>query len=160
MTPDEAGRIVLDDLGVRRALTDYAAMVDARDFEALTDVFAPGAVVDYHNGRTTVRGAQAIVDYIRDNTAHLAWQHHNVSVYGVDLRGDDATAQAYLLSHQMHAADPGYVQMMAARYRCTMRRGAERWQIAHMVHTIQLTNFLPVSAQHPNAAPIPPAVAP
>ena len=149
---------VLDDHEVRRAVTDYAAFVDAREWDRLHTIFTPEVQVDYHNGRTQVVGAQAVVDYIRENTQHLAWQHHMVSVYGVDIMGDGAAAQAYLVSHQMVADEPGHVLMMAAIYDLTLARGDARWQIAGMVHTIKVASYLPVTAAPPGGAFVPPAV--
>ena len=154
---DELER-VLDDHQVRRAVTNYAAFVDARDWDRLRTVFAPHVEVDYHNGRTQVAGAQAVVDYIRENTQHLAWQHHMVSVYGVDIAGDEATTQAYLVSHQMVADEPGHVLMMAATYDIVLHRAEATWQIAGMVHAIKVATYLPVTAAPPGGAFVPPAV--
>ena len=151
-------RRVLDDHGVRRAVTDYATFVDAREWDRLGAVFTPGVEVDYHNGRTQLSGAQAVVDYIRENTQHLAWQHHMVSVYGVDITGDEAATHAYLVSHQMVADEPDHVLMMAATYDLSLARGEERWHIAGMVHTIKVATYLPVTAAPPGGAFVPPAV--
>jgi ketosteroid isomerase-like protein len=147
------------DLEIRRVLTDYAACVDARDFDQLRQVFADDVLVDYHNGRTVVAGGDDVVAYIRDNTAHLAWQHHFVSVYGVDVDGDGATAQVYLLSHQVVRAEPTHVLMMAARYQVSLQH-TDRWRISHMVHTIQLANFHAITVDPPIPVEIPDAVRP
>lgn len=149
---------VVDDLDVRRTIADYAALVDARDWDRLTGVFAADVEVEYHNGRTRLSGAQPVVDYIRANTAHLAWQHHLVSVYGVDLAGNDATAQTYLISHQMIAEEPTQVLMMAATYDLGLRRGTARWQISRMVHTIKVASYHAITASPPGGAHVPPAV--
>lgn len=150
---------LVDDLEIRRVMHEYAARVDLRDWSALRSVLADDVVVDYHNGRTRVVGADEVVAYIRENTAHLAWQHHNVTAYGVEVDGDVATGRSYLISHQVIRAEPTHVVMMAAGYECRfVRRGT--WQLAHMVHTIKLTNFLPITATAPPGVEIPPAVAP
>ncbi|GAA1638019.1 nuclear transport factor 2 family protein [Georgenia ruanii] len=149
---------VVDELEIRRAITDYAALVDARQWERLRAVLADDVRVDYHNGRSQVHGAQAVVDYIVANTAHLAWQHHNVSPYGIDIDGDRASAQAYLVSHQVIADEPGTVLMMAATYDLEMARGPKGWQIAHMVHRIMVANYLPITTSPPGGAHVPPAV--
>ena len=149
---------VVDDLEIRRAVTDYAAMVDARDWKGLQAVFAPDVMVDYHNGRTQVSGADSVVAYVRDNTAHLAWQHHFVSVYGVDVAGDEATTQAYLVSHQVVADEPTHVLMMAAAYDVGLRRSEGQWVISRMAHTIKVANFLPITTSPPGGADIPSAV--
>jgi hypothetical protein len=152
-------RLLADDLEIRRVLANYAATVDARDFERLRPLFADDVVVDYHNGRTVVAGGDAVVGYIRTNTAHLSWQHHFVSVYGVEVYGDRADAQAYLLSHQVIAADPTHVLMMAARYQVTLTR-SDAWRISAMVHTIQLVNHHPIVVASPVEVDIPAAVKP
>ena len=149
---------MLDDAAIRRIVTDYASLVDARSWDELRGVFAPEVEVDYHNGRTQVSGARAVVDYIRDNTQHLAWQHHMVSVYGVDVDGDEATAEAYLVSHQMVADEPDHVLMMAATYDLVLAREDDRWRIGGMVHTIKVATYLPVMAAPPGGAFVPPAV--
>jgi ketosteroid isomerase-like protein len=149
---------VTDDLEIRRVITDYASLIDAREWDRLVGVFAPDFVVEYHNGRTRVEGAQAAVDYIQENTAHLAWQHHFVSPYGVDVDGDQATAQAYLVSHQVIANEPTTVLMMAATYDLRLKRGESGWQLAHMVHAIRVANYLPITTSPPGGAFVPPAV--
>ncbi|MGC9667597.1 nuclear transport factor 2 family protein [Planosporangium sp. 12N6] len=153
-------QLLVDEQQIRHVMTDYAAFIDARDFDRLRSVFADDVVVDYHNGRTVVTGADAVVGYIIENTAHLAWQHHNVSPYRIDVTGDTAEGLAYLISHQVIRDDPSHVLMMAAHYRTTFTRAADRWRISHMVHTIKLSNFLPVTAVAPVDVHIPPAVAP
>ena len=161
MTEENLHRLaqLVADLEIRRVLTDYAACVDARDFDQLRQVFADDVLVDYHNGRTVVAGGDDVVAYVRDNTSHLAWQHHFVSIYGVDIDRDRATAQVYLLSHQVVRADPTHVLMMAARYQVSLEH-TDRWRISHMVHTIQLANFHGITVDPPIPVEIPDAVKP
>ena len=162
MTPaqgdlDTRLQTLVDEADIRRLVTDYAALVDARQWDDLVEIFAHDVKVDYHNGRTVVEGARATVDYIIKNTGHLAWQHHFVSVYGIDVDGDTATAQAYLISHQMLSEDPTQVLMMAASYDLGFRR-ADRWRMSSMVHTIRVANYLPITTSPPSGAYTPPAV--
>jgi ketosteroid isomerase-like protein len=161
MSDDARHRLdqLVADLEIRRVLTDYAAAIDARDWERLRPVFADDVIVEYHNGRSLVTGGDEVVDYVRTNTAHLAWQHHFVSVYGVDVAGDEATAQTYLLSHQVVAADPDNVLMMAARYQVRLTR-TDTWRIAHMEHTIQLATYHGITTDPPVPVEIPDAVKP
>ncbi|GAA4259732.1 nuclear transport factor 2 family protein [Dietzia aurantiaca] len=156
-TPESRLQWLVDEAEIRRLVTEYAGLVDAREWDLLVEVFAGDVVVDYHNGRTVVHGARNTVDYIVENTAHLAWQHHFVSPYGIDVDGDTATAKAYLLSHQMLEADPTQVLMMAATYDLEIRR-EDRWRISRMVHTIQVATYLPVTTSPPSGAYTPPAV--
>lgn len=151
---------LVDDLDIRRVMHEYAARVDLRDWESLREVLADDLVVDYHNGRTVVSGGDEVVEYIRTNTAHLAWQHHHVTPYAITIDGDEASGLSYLLSHQVISEAPEHVVMMAATYECRFRRDHGSWLLTHMVHTIRFNNFIPVTAQPPTAAVIPPAVLP
>lgn len=159
-TENTANRLsrVVDDLEIRRVVTDYAALVDAREWDRLARILADGVVADYHNGRTVVTGAQAMVDYIRDNTAHLAWQHHMISPYGIDVDGDRASGQAYLVSHQMLKDDSSHVLMMAATYDLEFERAGSGWLLSRMVHTIKVATHLPITTAPPNGAAVPSAV--
>jgi ketosteroid isomerase-like protein len=148
---------VVDEMEIRRAITDYAALVDAREWTRLASIFADDVVVEYHNGRTTVTGGTAVAEYVKTNTAHLAWQHHMVSPYGIDIDGDTATALAYLVSHQQVAGDEAEFLTMAAYYTLELARGDHGWLIARMVHTIKLASFLPITAT-PITGAVPAAV--
>lgn len=156
-----AGKLqaLVDDLEIRRVMHEYAAQIDLRNWEKLREILADDLVVDYHNGRTVVEGADRAIEYIQTNTAHLQWQHHNVTPYAVEIKGDRAAGSSYLISHQVISADPTHVVMMAAKYDCEFARIGDTWKLARMVHTIKLLNFLPISGQ-PSGVTIPPAVAP
>jgi ketosteroid isomerase-like protein len=151
-------QLLVDELEIRRVITDYASLIDAREFDRLHSVFAPDVVVDYHNGRTQVVGARSVVDYIVENTRHLAWQHHNVSPYGIDVTGDRASAQVYLLSHQMLTDSPDEVLMMASTYDLELTRGEQGWRILHMTHSIKVANYVPITTTPAGGAHVPPAV--
>ena len=148
------------DLDIRRLMYEYAATIDARDWSRLRAVLADDVVVEFHNGRTVVSGADAVVAYVDENTRHLAWQHHTVSPYAIDCDGDRAMGRSYLISHQMIAADPRRVLIMAAYYDTEYIRTTDGWRIARMVHTITMTNFAPLTSTPPDGVPIPPPVAP
>lgn len=153
-------RDLVVDLEVRRLVFEYAATIDARDWDGLAAVLADDVVVEYHNGRTVVSGATEVVAYVRENTQHLAWQHHLVSPYAVTVDGDTASGRTYLLSHQAFVEDAGHIITMAAFYDNEYTCASGRWQIARMKHTIAMTNHLPLTADAPSGLDIPPAVAP
>jgi SnoaL-like domain len=156
---DQAARLqgLIDDLEIRRVMHEYAARVDLRDWDALRLVLADDLEVNYHNGRTVVIGGDEVVDYIRSNTTHLAWQHHNVTPYAVEVDGDHASGRSYLISHQVVTEDPTNVLMMVATYDCEFARVDDSWRLRRMVHTIKVANFLPIGTQ-PASVTIPPAV--
>ncbi|CAM3465019.1 nuclear transport factor 2 family protein [Nocardioides dubius] len=158
--PDLAARLqsVVDDLEIRRVVHEYAARVDLRDWTALRRVLADDVEVNYHNGRTIVTGGDEVVEYIRTNTAHLAWQHHNVTPYDVQVNGDHAAGRSYLISHQVLTDAPTEVLMMAAFYDCEFVRVDGAWRLHRMVHQIKVATFHPIQSQPTASADIPPAV--
>ncbi|MFE0748920.1 nuclear transport factor 2 family protein [Gordonia sp. NPDC058843] len=159
-TPEVMARLarVVDDLEIRRTITDYATLVDARDWERLAAIFDDAVVVEYHNGRTTVVGATAVAEYVKANTSHVAWQHHMVSPYGIDVNGDTATALAYLVSHQQVRGDDTEFLTMAADYTLELARAEGGWVITRMRHSIKLASFLPISTTPLAGADVPAAV--
>lgn len=159
---DQQRRMVetIDRMEIRELVTRYPLLVDTRRFDDLIEVFTPDVEVNFHNGRTILHDAQSVVSYLADNTAHLAWQHHHVSVYAVELAGDEACVPAHLLSHQQHAGAPGHVLMMASTYDVRTRRVDGEWRISYLEHRIQLVNFLPVNSVPPEGFAMPAPVRP
>lgn len=157
---DERVAELLADLEIRRLVFEYAASVDVRDWSRLRGLFAEDAVVDYHNGRTVVRGVEPIVDYVDQNTRHLAWQHHQISPYAVSVDGDTASGLAYLTSYQVATEAPTTVLTMVAYYQLAFVRNERSWQFARMVHNIRMSNFAPLNSSPPRDADIPTAVQP
>jgi ketosteroid isomerase-like protein len=139
----------VDQIEIREVLTDYPSAIDARDWTRLRAVFTDDAAVRFGDGTPWMRGGDQVVDHIRAETKHLLWQHHHISVYGVELGVDGdpdrAAAQVYLLSHQMLADDPGHVLMMASRYRDDLRRVGGEWKISTVDLEVLLFNYLAVS---------------
>jgi hypothetical protein len=69
-------------------------------------------------------------------TKDKAWQHHKLTVYHVDIDGDEARALTYHTSHQTTFDDPDTVQVIVARYRDVLRRDGDGWKIANKVFEI------------------------
>ena len=92
---------LVDRLDIQDTLTRYASD-DRRGGlrRPSARCFADDATRTLRHGQRVLEGGDAIVAWMKDATADLDWQHHMVSVYGVDIDGDEATALIYLLSHQ------------------------------------------------------------
>ena len=54
--------------------------------------------------------------------APVVWQHHLLSVYHVEVDGDDAKALVYHTSHQLFEDDPDSAKLLVGRYHNELRR--------------------------------------
>lgn len=54
------------------------------------------------------------LEWISGATAAITWQHHLLSVYHVDIDGDQASALSYLTSHQVFDGEPNVAKTLVA----------------------------------------------
>jgi uncharacterized protein (TIGR02246 family) len=123
---------LVDRLDIQDALTTYAASIDDGDFEKVRAVFADDATAIYDKDSGPLQGGDTIVAWLKAATADLDWQHHMISVYGVEIDGDQAAALIYLLSHQTVVGAPHQTRMMTSKYRNKLRRVDGRWRISDL----------------------------
>ena len=123
---------LVDRLDIQDTLTRYATTIDAGDFDGLRGCFADDASARYETENEWIHGGDAIVTWIKGATADLDWQHHMVSVLGVEVVGDEASAVIYLLSHQTVIGVPDQIRMMTSKYRNRLRRSHDGWKISEL----------------------------
>ena len=121
---------LVDRLDIQDTLTTYASSIDAGEFETLRTVFADDATAVYDKDSGPLEGGDAIVAWVKNAVSDLDWQHHMISVQGVEISGDSATALIYLVSHQTVVGAPNQTRMMTSKYRNKLRRVAGRWVIS------------------------------
>ena len=64
-------------------------------------------------------------------TKDKAWQHHKLTVYHVDIDGDEARALTYHTSHQTTVGRPGHRDSSSWRATATCCAGSgDGWKIA------------------------------
>jgi ketosteroid isomerase-like protein len=135
VTTAPATGALLDRLEITDVLYRYASCIDRRDNEGIRAVFADDLWAVYGNADPVV-GGDAVVRWIDEYTAECLWQHHFVSVYHVDVDGDDATALIYHTSHQVFESDPATVHVLVGRYHNELRREDAGWKISKLVFEI------------------------
>jgi len=123
---------LVDRLDIQDTLTKYAATIDVKDFVGLRTCFADDATAIYDVDSDLLQGADEILAWLADAIAQLDWQHHMISIYGVDIDGDEATALIYLLSHQTVIGVPNETRMMTSRYHNKLSRRDGRWLISDL----------------------------
>jgi hypothetical protein len=129
---DDALRRLLDRAAIEDTLYGYGACVDRFDLEGLRALLADDLRAQYGNNEP-LAGADAVVRFIEESTRGCLWQHHLLSVYRVDVAGDEAKALVYHTSHRVLERDPATVQVTVARYHDELTRGPGGWRISRLV---------------------------
>jgi 3-phenylpropionate/cinnamic acid dioxygenase small subunit len=114
---------------VSQTLYRYASTVDKKDWTALRTLFTDDATARFGD-YPPLAGADAIVKFIADASDKRSWLHHLISVYHVEVDGDEASALTYHTSHQIDAADPTTVGVIVARYHDRLQLVDGAWKIA------------------------------
>lgn len=132
MIAEHAPADVHDRLAITDVLYRYGSCIDRRDFDGLRAVLADDLRARYGN-RDPIVGADAVVRWIDESTKTALWQHHMLSVYHVDVTGDDAKALVYHTSHRVVADARDTVHVLVARYHDDLRRTAGGWKISKLL---------------------------
>jgi hypothetical protein len=123
---------LVDRLAITDALYRYGSCIDRRDHAGLRAVLADDVHAQYGN-RDPIVGADALVQWIDQSTKGCLWQHHFLSVYEIDVDGDEASALVYHMSHRVLEDDPAAAHVLVGRYHDVLRRGADGWQIGALL---------------------------
>ncbi len=129
MDIERAVRDLVDRQQIAETLYRYASSIDDKDYVTLRSLMVDDAVGKYGDA-PAIEGADEIVKWIDEATQDRAWQHHKLTVYHVDINGDEARALTYHTSHQTTVDDPDTVIVIVARYRDVLRREGGTWKIA------------------------------
>jgi ketosteroid isomerase-like protein len=132
VTADPALRAIQDRIDITDVLYRYASTIDRFDLEALRGTLADDLWARYGNAEP-VTGGDAVVAWIAEAIAPVIWQHHLLSVYHVEVDGDEANALVYHTSHQLFEDDPGSAKVLVGRYRNELRREPDGWKISRLV---------------------------
>jgi ketosteroid isomerase-like protein len=124
-----------DRLDITDTLYRYASCIDAKDIPGIRAVLADDLVAKYGNADPVI-GGDEVVKWIDEMTRDCVWQHHLLSVYHVDVDGDQADALIYHTSHQLFEADPETVHVLVGRYRNKLTRTDAGWKISSLTFEI------------------------
>lgn len=129
-------RDLLDKNEIREQLLRYSRGVDRFDARLIDSVYWPDAW-DEHGPAGTLRGADCAEVLIGRMRANYKMQQHCLSNILIDVRGDTAYAESYLLSFLVIDRNGRDVtRSLGARYIDRFERRNGEWRIAHrvMVH--------------------------
>jgi SnoaL-like domain len=126
---------VKDRLDVADTIYRYASTIDRFDFAGTRAVLADDLWAQYGNAEPLV-GGDTVAAWIAEACQPVAWQHHLLSVYHVDVEGDRAKALVYHTSYQVLKDEPDSVNVLVARYHDELTRTASGWKISKLVFEI------------------------
>lgn len=135
MTVADSLEAVRDRLDITDTIYRYASCIDRRDIPGVRSVLADDIWAQYGNA-APMQGGDVVSAWIDEATRDALWQHHLLSVYHVDLRGDSASALVYHTSHQLFRSDPATVRVLVARYHDQLKRTVDGWRISRLVFEI------------------------
>lgn len=121
-----------DRIDIEEVLHTYSSAIDRFDIDAVRGVLADDIWAQYATFEP-VEGGDTLADWIAGATASVIWQHHQLSVYHVDVQGDHANTVSYLTSHQVFREDPDAAKILVARYHDELRRTEHGWKISKRV---------------------------
>lgn len=126
-TPDE----LVDTHDVIATAVRYTWALDSHDWDALDDVFVPGATANFmgslHEGR------DAIKERISRSLGRMDGSQHIVSNHEVEFNqgGDRAQHRCYLQAQHIRDVPGGSLYIVAGRYEDDMVRTDAGWRIHH-----------------------------
>jgi hypothetical protein len=126
---DDRVQELTDRLDIAEVLARYCDALDQRRWDLLATVFAPEASTDYGSVGTPT-GVEAITSAIRGTIGDLDATQHVVSNVQVQVAGDTATAQCYLISQHVRSGQPGGEEyLIGGRYVDELVRTPDGWRI-------------------------------
>lgn len=135
----------LQQLVDRQAIVDvtlaYTYALDAKDWDALDDVFTSDATAHLTE---SLEGREAIKERIQRALDSLDLSQHMVANHDVRISGDSATCRCYLQAQHVREASPGAPNfIVAGRYDDDFVRTTDGWRINHRDLTIMWTEGNP-----------------
>jgi hypothetical protein len=132
VSADHAVRALQDRMDVTDVLYRHASTLDRFDAAGLRGDLADDVWAQYGNAEP-VSGGDAVASWIGEATASVVWQHHLLSVYHVDVDGDQDKALDYHTSHQVFEDEPETARLLVGRYHLELRREPGGWCISRLV---------------------------
>ena len=128
----DAIRVLQDRLDITDVLYRYASTIDRFDHAGQRSVLADDLWAQYGNADPVI-GGDAVAAWIGEAIAPVVWQHHLLSVYHVDVDGDEARALVYHTSYQGFEDAADTAKLLVGRYHNELRRESDGWKISRLV---------------------------
>jgi len=136
------------------ALNRYTRGLDRLDRELLLSAYHPHATDDrgaaYHPEGYDERGIfsggrEARVDWLIREVGKLHHCSHHISNFTIEIDGDEAHCEAYVITTALETPDARTVTLGGARYNDRLERIDGRWAIAHREVIMDFQAKVPVA---------------
>jgi hypothetical protein len=130
-----------DRLAILELIGNLSLLLDARDWDALEELFADPVYYD----RTSLFGGEPqtlspaeLVEGYRQALGNLDAVHHLITCHVINLDGDQATCAANMQGTHVFANTSGDdMWTVGGRHDYQLKRTAEGWKIAGLTFTVQ-----------------------
>ncbi len=143
-------RYLKDRAGIIDALNRYTRGLDRLDRDLLLSAYHPHATDDrggaYHpHGHDAPGGREARVDWLITEVGKLHHCSHHISNFTIEIDGDQAHCEAYVLTTALDTPDAQTVTMGGARYNDRLERIDGLWAIAHREVIMDFQTSVPIN---------------
>lgn len=136
MDQTEAINALLDERAIEQLLVRYSAVIDAKDFAALRDIFTPDAQIDYESAGGASGNLEEIITWLGQALEPFSLVQHMVSNFVIQIDGDRAKSSCYFHNPMGMPREDGktHVFWCGGRYRDELVRTPEGWRIAARIN--------------------------
>jgi ketosteroid isomerase-like protein len=141
-----------DERDIQRVYCNYCDIIDAKDFDRLTEVFTEDAVQDYRSNLGPdgiMKGTAPLIAGAHQHMgpdSNCGTTHHNVVNFRIDVAGDTAKAKVhYYAVHLGVRKYPGVIYSMWGEYVDDLVRTAAGWRVHNRLYRSILTEGQPVT---------------
>jgi ketosteroid isomerase-like protein len=132
LSADAVLNAIQDRIEITDVLYRYASTIDTFDLDGLRGTLTDDLWARYGNADPVI-GGDAVAAWIAQAIEPVIWQHHLLSVYHVEIDGDEAKALVYHTSHQLFEDEPETAKVLIGRYNNELRREPDGWKISRLV---------------------------
>lgn len=132
LSTDAVLNAIQDRIEITDVLYRYASTIDTFDLDGLRGTLTDDLWAGYGNADPVI-GGDAVAAWISQAIEPVIWQHHLLSVYHVEIDGDEAKALVYHTSHQLFEDEPDSAKVLVGRYNNELRREPDGWKISRLV---------------------------
>jgi ketosteroid isomerase-like protein len=131
LSADAVLNAIQDRIEITDVLYRYASTIDTFDLDSLRGTLTDDLWARYGNADPVI-GGDAVAAWIAQAIEPVIWQHHLLSVYHVEIDGDEAKALVYHTSHQLFEDEPESAKVLVGRYNNELRRETDGWKISKL----------------------------
>ena len=136
MSDEHADRHAIEEL-----LDRYATIIDARQWELLTEIFLPDAVLDYSSSGGEPGPLHSVAGWIEKGLSLFASSQHMITNKEIEVSGDRATSRALFFNPLV--TQEGSVLFVGGAYNDKWIRTPVGWRIVDRVQETAWTQGLP-----------------